>query len=487
MARIVEIKDPLSLDEYAALAFLAPYVDELRAEAATLVPALRGRKVWMINSTAQGGGVAEMLPKMLPLLRELGLDIDWAVIETDRVPFFDLTKRIHNMIHGVDRPQLSAADRELFELVGRENADVLLNHVSESDIVVVHDPQPIEVGRILNQELGVKTIWRCHIGLPDHLSATRDAWQFLEPYATTYDHSIFSAPEYIPSYLAGTASVIHPAIDPLSEKNRDIHAHRLSGILCNAGLAVEYTPVLTAPFLDSAKQLTPDGSWVPPCEIGDIGLLTRPIVMQISRWDRLKGWNPLLDAFAKLKRRHRGGVDDFHRRRLEILRLVLAGPDPSSVADDPEGQEVIHELSESYLHLDPQVQRDVVLLSLPMESARENALIVNALQRCATVIAQNSLQEGFGLTVTEAMWKRAPVMGSQACGLRQQIRDRIDGRLVEDAEDSEGIARILDEMLADRSQRQQLGRAGQRRVYKEFLVFTQLRRWLEVLADVAMR
>ncbi len=487
MASIVKINESLRLDDYSALAFLAPYVDELRAEAATLMPALAGRKVWMINSTPQGGGVAEMLPKMLPLLRQLGLDIDWAVIETDRMPFFDLTKRIHNMIHGVGRPELSAEDRELFEVVGRENADALRHHVSEQDIVVVHDPQPIVVGQILNQELGVKTIWRCHIGLADRLPVTSDAWQFLKPYAATYDHSIFSAPEYIPNYLAGTASVIHPAIDPQSNKNRDLHTHRLAGILCNAGLAIEYTPVLTAPFEHSVKQLMPDGRWLPPCENGGVGLLTRPIVLQIARWDRLKGWAPLLDAFSILKQRHRGGVPDIHRRRLEILRLVLAGPDPASVADDPEGLEVIEELSQKFMSLDRSVQRDVALLSLPMESVRENALIVNALQRCATVVTQNSIQEGFGLTATEAMWKRAPIVGSQACGLRQQIRDRIDGRLFEDSEDPEGIARLLDEVLADRAQRSQLGRAGQRRVYKEFLIFTQLRRWLEVLADVAVR
>jgi trehalose synthase len=459
----------------------------LRSEAKTLVPALRGRKVWMINSTAQGGGVAEMLPKMVSLLRELGVDIEWAVLETDRAPFFELTKRMHNMIHGVGNGTLSGEDRALFERVSQENADDLSRHVSAEDIVVVHDPQPLAMGAILKSKLGVKTVWRCHIGLAERLPVTRAIWRFLEPHASRYDQSVFSAPEYVPSYLNGEASIIHPAIDPLSHKNRDLHTHGLVGILCNGGLAVEYSPVLTTPFRHPARQLMPDGSWQPPCTNGDIGLLTRPILAQISRWDRLKGWSPLLDAFVTLKQRSREGLSEEHRRRLELLRLVLVGPDPASVADDPEGLEVIRELSQKYLELDPQLQPDVVLLTLPMESRGENAYMVNALQRCATVVIQNSIQEGFGLTATEAMWKRAPVLGTRACGLRQQIRDRIDGRLVDDPNDSDGIARTLDEMLADRFQRDRLGRAGQRRVYREFLIFTQLRRWLRVLAAMATR
>jgi trehalose synthase len=259
------------------------------------------------------------------------------------------------------------------------------------------------------------------------------------------------------------------------------------GILCNSGLAVDYSPVLTPPYENPAKRLLPDGTWTPPSERGDIGLLSRPIVAQISRWDRLKGFAPLLDAFVILKRRHRAGMPDLHRRRLEILRLVLAGPDPDSIADDPEGLEVLEELRQKYVELDPKIQWDVVLLALPMHSRKENALMVNAIQRCASFVVQNSLQEGFGLTATEAMWKRTPVVGSHACGLRQQIRDGLDGRLVADPTDPEAIAEVLDEMLRDRATRERMGRNSQRRVYQNFLIFAQLRRWLRTLAEAAMR
>ena len=487
MARIIEVDEPLGLWDYADLAFLAPAVQALRTEASTLVPALRGRKLWMVNSTPQGGGVAEMLPMMVSMLRELGVETDWAVIETDRQPFFELTKRIHNMIHGVGSRELSSEDRELFESVGRENAEKLRAHVRPNDIMVIHDPQPVVVGSILKREIGLPTIWCCHIGLPERLPATRAVWQFLEPYVESYDNAIFSAPDYIPSFLAGTASVIHPAIDPLSQKNRDLHTHGLAGILCNSALAPEHSPVLTPAFDHPAMRLMPDGSWAPPSSWNDIGMQSRPIVAQISRWDRLKGFAPLLDAFAQLKRRPQPMASELHRRRLEIVRLVLAGPDPASVADDPEGLGALEELRAKYLALEPNLQPDVALLTLPMGSRKQNALMVNAIQRCASFVVQNSLQEGFGLTATEAMWKRTPVVGTQACGLRQQIRDGLDGRLVSDPTEPDAIARVLDEMLVDRGVRERMGRNGQRRVYEKFLIFTQLRHWLRTLAETASR
>ena len=487
MARIIEVDEPLGLWDYADLAFLAPAVQELRTEATTLVPALRGRKVWMVNSAPRGGGVAEMLPMMVSMLRELGVETDWAVIETDRQPFFELTKRMHNMIHGVGNLELSSEDRELFESVGRENAEKLRQHVRPNDILVIHDPQPVVVGSILKREIGLPTIWCCHIGLPERLPVTRAVWQFLEPYIASYDQTVFSAPDYIPSFLAGAATVIHPAIDPLSQKNRDLHTHGLNGILCNSALATEHSPVLTPAFGQSAMRLMPDGSWAPPSRWDDIGMQSRPIVAQISRWDRLKGFAPLLDAFARLKQRPRPKAGELHRRRLEIVRLVLAGPDPASVADDPDGLEVLEELRAKYLALEPSLQPDVVLLTLPMGSRKQNALMVNAIQRCASFVVQNSLQEGFGLTVTEAMWKRTPVVGTQACGLRQQIRDGLDGRLVSDPTEPDAIAEVLDEMLVDRGARDRMGRNGQRRVYEKFLIFTQLRHWLRTLAETASR
>jgi len=228
-----------------------------------------------------------------------------------------------------------------------------------------------------------------------------------------------------------------------------------------------------------------DGRWTPAAQQDGFGLMYRPVVTQVSRWDRLKGFRPLLDAFVALKRRRlRGDLDPRHRRRLQILRLVLAGPDPAAVADDPEGRQVLDELSRAYLRVPQELAPDIALLTLPMQSRKQNALMVNALQRCSTVIVQNSVQEGFGLTVTEAMWKRIPVIGTQACGLRQQIRDGIDGRLTAAAEDVEGLTEALDSLLADPAKRELFGRSAQRRVHDHFLVFTQARQWVRNLANI---
>jgi trehalose synthase len=208
-------------------------------------------------------------------------------------------------------------------------------------------------------------------------------------------------------------------------------------------------------------------------------------VAQVSRWDRLKGFRPLLEAFVRLKQRLTSGapLDPRQRRRLEIVRLVLAGPDPDSIQDDPEASEELHRLRAAYRVLAPELQKDVAVLSLPMESRKNNELMVNAIQSCSTIAVQNSLREGFGLTVTEAMWKGTPVLGTEACGIRQQIRDGIDGRLTRNPEDPSEIAYHLEEMLGDYPARARWARNGQKRVFTEFLVFVQMQKILRVLAD----
>lgn len=486
MARTIEIARCPGLDDFAAVASLARAVEELRTDAARLAPRLEGRTVWMVSSTAQGGGVAEMLPTIVSLLRELGVAVQWAVMETDRPGFFSLTKRLHDLVHGEGDPRLGPADRALYEEVSRENADALRPLLGRGDVLVVHDPQPLGTGALLKADLGLPAVWRCHIGLDEQTPATRAAWSFLEPYATAYDHSVFTAPEYIPPYLAGRASLIQPGVDPLSHKNRDLSPQKLVGVLVDSALLTPYGPVLAPPFPEPALRLQADGRFAPATEPDDIGLLFRPIVTQVSRWDRLKGFRPLLDAFVELKRGRMGtppDAGDRHRRAVEIVRLVLAGPDPASIQDDPAAGEVLDGLRAAYLELEPEVRRDVVLLALPMGSRKHNALMVNALQRASTVVVQNSLREGFGLTATEAMWKGVPVLATHASGLRHQIRDGLEGRLVRDPGDPREVAEALSRMLAEPAALDRRARLAQRRVHDEFLIFTQLRRWLSLLAE----
>ncbi|CDN57834.1 Trehalose synthase (ADP-glucose) (plasmid) [Neorhizobium galegae bv. officinalis bv. officinalis str. HAMBI 1141] len=484
MTHLVEPQHHVSLDDYEGVAYLSTMVRELRHEAKSLLPTLKGHRVWMVNSTHHGGGVAELLPPLLALLRELCVDANWLVMDTDDPGFFRLTKRLHNLIHGHDDPNLGQAERDLYGRVSRDTAEAIARHVSPGDVLVVHDPQPLGAGAILRKKMDITAIWRCHIGLDRETPETQAAWAFLEEAASAYDHAVFTAPEYIPRCLAGRSAIIHPAIDPLSHKNRDLSVHKLVGILANGGLIRAPGPMLTPPFPDPARRLQRDGTWAPATEHEDIGLLHRPIVTQISRWDRLKGFLPLMEGFVALKRElgSRTGLDERHRRSLQLARLVLAGPDPGSIEDDPEGKEVLAELRNAYAGLTPEFQADVAIIVLPMNSKKHNALLVNALQRCSDIVVQNSLQEGFGLTATEAMWKHAAVIGSQAAGLRQQIRPGLDGYLLANPEDPREITAALDDLLRDQWKREVLGQRAQQRVHDNFLIFTQVRHWLVLIA-----
>ncbi len=484
----VEIPDTPSLSDYASVAHLVAPVRALQEEAAAVVPKLEGRTIWMVNSTAQGGGVAEMLPTMVSLLRDLGIPTEWAVIESDKAEFFALTKQIHNLIHGEGTPELGPEQRELFDHVNAENASFLRSQLKPGDILIVHDPQPMPLASVLKDELDLRTIWRCHIGLDQASPAGNAAWKFLMPYAAAYECAIFSAPEYIPGMLSDRAHVIFPGINPITEKNRELGLHKTVGVLANSGLAVAPGPLVTPPYAQRAQRLGGDGAFHPANVNGDFGLFTRPIVTQVSRWDRLKGFEPLLRAFAAFKTRildGGGSSDPLHGARQQLVRMVLAGPDPSSIQDDPEGQDVLTELKNVYCALEPSIQECIAFVALPMESAQENALMVNALQRASTIVVQNSLREGFGLTVTEAMWKRIPILtNDQACGPRHQVRDTIDGRLVHDPTDTESLAATLDAMLADADERNRWGRNAQRHVHERFLIFSQLREWMRIFAQM---
>jgi trehalose synthase len=479
-----------ALDDYSAVAHLAGSVAELKLESERVASHLSGRTVWMVSSTAQGGGVAEMLPPIVSLLRDLGVRAEWIVIGSTEPAFFGLTKRIHNLIHGTGDPELTEADRALYERVNRANADALRELLAPGDLLVVHDPQPLPLAMQLRDVGPFTAVWRCHIGLDVENAATRAAWAFLAPYLDAYDEGVFSAPEYIPERLAGRASVIYPGIDPLSPKNRELSIRQTIEVMCRGGLITCPGPTVGERYLGLAQRLAPHGLWAPALVANDFGLLTRPIVTQVSRWDRLKGFQPLLEAFIDLKRDPPAGasLDPTHRRHLELVRLVLAGPDPSAIQDDPEARDMLDELSALYRALPPAIQQEIAILLLPMHSLEENAMMVNALQRASTIVAQNSLREGFGLTIAEAMWKRVPVLSnSRACGPRQQVRDGLDGRLVADPENRAELRQALSEMLSDPARLERWGRTAQRRAHDHLLVFDQLRAWGRLLETLVTR
>ncbi len=488
MIRDIDVTSGISLSSYEEIPEYQLTLSELRTETTHILPQLKGRTIWMVNSTDKGGGVAEMLPRMVSIFRELGIGMNWVVIDSDKEEFFAFTKRLHNMIHGTGRPGISEAEKSVYEAVNRANADALKGRIAPNDILIVHDPQPMAMGAYLQQELGILTIWRCHIGTDVENDATASVWQFLKAYSGGYTCGVFSAPEYIPPFFAGHSHIIHPAIDPLSHKNRPLTPRRLMGILCNAQIEKAEHPVVTLPFPQPALRLRSDGQFQVANQTDSFGLLYRPIVTQISRWDRLKGFLPLIQGFVRLKQQYRSfnhEPKEIEHRRFEIMKLVLAGPDPTSIQDDPEGKEVLEELKSCYCSLDAKMQESIALLALPMASLKFNALMVNALQRCSTIVFQNSIQEGFGLTVTEAMWKGVAIIGTNCVGIRQQIRDGIDGRLLDDPQNIDQIAHLLYQVLNDAHGRMVFGENARRHAYNEFLVFTQIRRWLRLMAEVS--
>ncbi len=483
--QLIEVKDGAKFENYMAYGSLTHAVGAFLKNAQTPVKKLEGSTIWMINSTAIGGGVAEMMPSQMRLLRELGVKIEWLVIEADDEHFFDLTKRIHNAIHGSGNGAFTADDRTIYEKINRQNVDKAIGYIRDGDVVVVHDPQPMPLAAMIREQRNVKLIWRCHIGLERQNNTTKNVWDFLSPYFNDYDHFVFSLPAYVPLQLQDLTSIITPAIDPLSHKNRMLPLHKSVGILHQSGIINDRDPILFPFYEHQVRRVMPDGSFNEVNHHSKLDLIYRPTVTQISRWDRLKGFKELMQAFIHLKEEKRRNGDQQARttRRIEKTRLVLGGPDPKFVSDDPEGKAVLAELIDQYQRIDPAIQEDIAILLLPLDNPKENALIVNALQYSSSLVVQNSIQEGFGLTATEAMWKKKPVLVSGAAGLRHQVQHDVNGRINDDPTDIPALATTLDEMLNQPHKRNEWGFNAQLRVIDQFTLFSQLYEWLTLLAD----
>jgi trehalose synthase len=375
------------------------------AELRTLATRLHGRSVQMVNSTAVGGGVAEILNRMVPLMQELGLAVRWDVI-TGGEDFFAITKAFHNALHG-ESFQMPDESFKTFLAYNEQNRARL--HF-DTDFTMIHDPQPAALIDARSGH-GGHWIWRCHIDLS---RPNKKVWDFLAPYVNRYDASIFSSPDFsrrlpIPQYL------LYPSIDPLSEKNRELDPGLISRTLDRFGIDPH-----------------------------------RPIVTQISRFDRLKDPVGVVRAYQIVK-------------RYTDCQLVLAG---GGASDDPEGEAVLAEVREAV-----QKDGDIHILDLPPWSAVE----INALQRASTIIVQKSLREGFGLTVTEGLWKKKPVVASAVGGIPTQVIHKHTGML---AHSIEGTAYQIRFLLANPAIAQKLGENGHEHVREHFLITSDIRRHL---------
>jgi trehalose synthase len=431
--------------------------------------ALDGRTVFNINSTASGGGVAEMLQTLLAYGRGVGVDTRWLVIDGNP-SFFEVTKRIHNRLYGTagDHGPLGDAERAVYEATLRDNIPDLLTFVKPGDIVLVHDPQPAGLITALAQT-GAIVLWRCHVGIDEHNEWSEQAWAFLRPYLERAEAYVFTRRSFAPSWLEDDErlSVIAPSIDPFSSKNRDLSATEIRAVLTHAGLigGSETAPVTFTRRDGSTGLVT---RYADVLQTGPPPSPATPLVVQISRWDRIKDMAGVMDGFVE----HVDGTAGAH--------LVLAGPSVAGVTDDPEGGEVLDECMRRWSELQHEIRARVHLACLPMHDPDENATIVNALQRHAAVVVQKSLAEGFGLTVVEAMWKARPVVATRVGGIADQIADGADGLLIDDPLDLASFGGAVRRILENPDLAARLGASARARAQTEFLGDRHLERWGEL-------
>ncbi|MDJ0866338.1 MAG: glycosyltransferase [Myxococcota bacterium] len=447
------------LERFAAVLEAEAY-GRVAAEAAAFAKRMAGRSVWNISSTAVGGGVAEMLQPLVGYARGAGVDARWSVIEGTPA-FFRITKRLHNAIHGFagDGSPLGEAEHRVYEDVMRANAAELLGVLGPRDVVILHDPQTAGLLPHLEGRCAV-LIWRCHIGSDEGGPEARQGWAFLERYLDPAQVFVFSRRVFVPPCCQGErAVIIQPSIDPFSAKNEELDPATVRAILVHVGL-IEGSP---DPHRAVFRRLDGSPGRVDRCaevlRLGAAPAWERPLVVQVSRWDRLKDPIGVIQGFECL-------LEDVGAPEAS---LVLAGPNVRGVTDDPEGAAVLDEVEAAWRQLPQAVRRRVHLASLPTADVEENAVIVNALQRHAAVVVQKSLHEGFGLTVTEAMWKARPVVASAVGGIQDQIVDGENGLLLADPSDREAFADAVGRILSDPALAEQLGKNARQCARRDFL------------------
>lgn len=430
----------------------------------------RNRAIWHVSSTLRGGGVAEMLHSLLPYVRGAGIDTRWVVLREDPA-FFRLTKRLHNHLHEDlgDGGPLGESERALYERTLWRTAGQLKDLVRRGDVVFLHDPQTVGLVRDLGAT-GATILWRCHVGVDEPGETALGAQRFLARYVGEADLSIFSRAGLIwPGLDRARCRVMAPSIDPFSPKNQELDPAAVTAILATVGLGADggggaptFTRADGSPGrVERPAKLVQDGP-VPP---------GTKLVVQVSRWDRLKDPDGLLECLAGAP----ASAADVH--------LLLAGPDAAAVADDPEGAFVWSEVCTHRGVLPPSVRRRIHLAGLPMADLDENGVVVNAIQRRADVVVQKSLAEAFGLTVAEAMWKRRPVVGSRIGGIAEQIVDGESGLLVDPRDPGAVVGAILG-LLDDPDRAARLGAAAHERVRRKYLGAVRLVEYVELLSSL---
>jgi len=375
---------------------------------------LYGKHILHINSTYYGGGVAEILSCLVPLMNDVGICADWRILHGSP-DFFTITKKFHNALQG-DSINLTEIKKQLYLQVNEDFSTYChINH----DCIIIHDPQPLPLIKLYKKKQ--PWIWRCHVDLSN---PNEELWEFLKKFTLRYDVVVVSSEKFKKMDLPVEQRVIHPAIDPLSPKNMEI------------------SDKITSKYLKKFRIPT-----------------DKPLITQISRFDKWKDPEGVVDVFKLVKKE----VD---------CRLVLCG---NMAADDPEGYQIYERVKRRAKHL--MEKKDVIFIT------SENNILVNALQRSSAVIIQKSIREGFGLTVTEALWKGTPVVASNVGGISLQIKNGENGFLIEPY-DTKGFAKRIMEILQNPELAEEIGRAGKEVVRRNFLITRLLSDYLDLLNDL---
>jgi trehalose synthase len=379
-----------------------------------LAAPLKGARVLHINSTKEGGGVAEILHKLIPLKQALGIEADWDII-TGNQEFYQCTKGFHNALQGM-RQSISEKLLQNYENINKKNEERLRSKLQKADFVFIHDPQPAPLLKFISERRG-KWIWRCHI---DASKPYRQVWKYLREWVTPYDASIFSLPEFAQP-LPHPQYIIPPSIDPLSEKNCPLPDYEIKNVFSEFNLDPEL-----------------------------------PLITQVSRYDRFKDPLGVIEAYKLAS-------------KLTPLQLVLAG---GGASDDPEGEMILNEVKEA-----SNGAPNIHVLLLPADANRT----INALQRASDIVLQKSIREGFGLTVSEGMWKGKPVIGGDTGGIRLQVINHYTGFLVRTPE---GAALRTRYLLHRRDKLEDMGMRAKRFVRENFLITRHLREYLTLMVGL---
>jgi len=431
---------------------------------------LAGRTIWNVSSTAAGGGVAEMLHVLIGYVEDLEIPIEWRVISGD-AEFFAATKRLHNQIHGeVAGGPLSEAAAMHYARTLAANAVELLDQIEPGDLVLLHDPQTAGLTKDI-AGAGAQVVWRCHIGVDWENAVTRAAWDFLRPHLSAAHGYVFSRREYVPSWIPDEkVAIIPPSIDPFSPKNEPLEDDTVRAILAKIGVLNGMPDNLPVSFERR------DGTIGTVERLADIVAERRPgwddhLVVQVSRWDRLKDMAGVMRGFAE------------HVAPMDSGYLLLVGPAVAGVTDDPEGAAVYGDCLLQWKELPDAARERILLVTLPLDDSDENAVMVNALQRHATVIVQKSLAEGFGLTVAEGMWKGRPVVGSAVGGIIDQITDGT-GILLPDPHDLSAFGVAVRTLLDDPEKANQMGLAAHEHISRDYVGDLHLERYGQLFSSL---